>query len=184
MGIVLIYFIIFLLLLIIIALIVFLYLRKLGHKKAAIIVSGLIFYFVFSCFFCNYIDEFFYFKSDAKEDLKLANVDLKDDFEIIDNKVFGFPERYQWTKLKISINDKNRLISEIKNSKFFMKVNESRPLFHKMMDKNSKKIESNYFYNNSYIREVYSKVDGYVGLSVNIVLKEKSNEILFTNTED
>jgi hypothetical protein len=134
--------------------------------------------------FCNYIDEFFYFKSDAKEDMRLANLYLKDDFEIINNTVFGFPERYQKTILKISDNDKQRIISEIKNGKYFMEVKESRPLFYKMMGKNSKKIVSNYFYNNSYIREVYSQEEGYVGLSVNVVFTKKSNQIEFNNIED
>ncbi|MBK9359580.1 MAG: hypothetical protein IPN08_19770 [Bacteroidales bacterium] len=64
----------------------------------------------------NTIDELTISKKDVITDLKYIDVNLKDDFEISNNKVTGMPERIQETEIQITQNDKDRLISEIKNS--------------------------------------------------------------------
>ena len=40
---------------------------------------------------------------------KLANLKLNDNFEIISNKVTGMPERFQFTELRLTKNDRNRI---------------------------------------------------------------------------
>lgn len=184
MGMVFIYYLIFIFLVLLFAIIVFAVLRSHGLKKLAVIVFAVLMFIFVNLAFCDNIDEFFYFKSDAKEDLKLVHLYLKDDFEIIDNEVIGFPERYQKTKLKISENDKNRIIAEIKSSKYFVESKDCRALYYKMIGKNSKKIMSNYIHNSRYFREVYSNTEGYVGLSANAILTKETNIIEYNNIED
>ena len=81
-----------------------------------ILFSTIFLLFLVSFLFINKLDEVRICNDDVKNDLKFLKIDLKDNFYIIDNKIEGMPERYQYTKLKISEKDRNRLINEIKNS--------------------------------------------------------------------
>jgi hypothetical protein len=132
----------------------------------------------------NTVDEIMYFKSDAKEDLRLVGIHLKDDFEIIENSVDGFPERYQKTILKISETDRNRIISEIKNNKYFLECKEERALFYKMNGKDSKRLLSSYAIIDSYFKESYEQQPNFVALSEYVTLKENSNNIELNRIED
>lgn len=184
MGMILVYFLIFILILIVLAIVSFFDFRKFGHKKTAIIVSSVLMFLALNCIFGNHIDEFFHFKSDVIEDLKLVNLNLKDDFQIINNEVVGFPERYQKTKLKISEQDKNRIISKIKNGKYFVQTDKWRPLYYKMMGKNCEGFFANYQNEKKYFRESYSQKEGYVAISAYTVINIDSNEIEFNKIED
>lgn len=64
----------------------------------------------------NSIDESSITKNDVKNDLKYFEVELIDNFEIKTNIVRGFPERIQETEIVITNKDKEKIISEIKNT--------------------------------------------------------------------
>lgn len=181
---ILIYAVLFGIFLLFFAILIYFVLKKLGYPKLAIFILSILILIVMSLLFMNTIDETLYFKSDAKEDLKLVKIYLKDDFEITDNKVDGFPERYQKTILKISDADKERIISEIKNNKYFQDCKEERTLYYKMLGKNSKRLISNYAIKDIYFKESYEQKEGYVAISEYVSLKENSNSIELNRIED
>jgi energy-coupling factor transporter transmembrane protein EcfT len=184
MGMIYIYAIIFVFILIIFTIIIYFVLKKFGYPKLAIIISSILIFIVLNIIFVNSIDETMYFKSDAKEDLKIVNLYLKDDFEIIENKVIGFPERYQKTILKISEADKNRIISEIKNGKYFQECKSERALYYKMIGKDSKKVTANYAIKDTFYKESYEQQKGYVAISEYVTLNENTNNIEINRIED
>lgn len=154
------------------------------YQRTAITILSIFIILILYLFNLNTIDEIFYFKSDAKNDLMLVNLYLKDDFQIIENNVEGFPERYQKTILKISEEDKKRIISEIKNAKYFQVCEDERSLYYKMSGKSSKRIVTNYIVNGIYIKETYEQNSGYVALSEFVALNENSNNIELNRIED
>lgn len=187
MGIGLIYGFIFLLILLISAPIIYFVLKENAKPKRGILFASLIVLFVALIIFMNNLDEVSYSKSDVKEDLKLANLVLKDDFEIIKNEVVGMPERSQKTELKISERDKIRVVNEIKNGKSFKKLNDSRVLYTQMWNENSprnKVVFTNYSFNDQYIRESYYREKDYVPTLMVISLKENSNILKLNRKED
>ena len=71
-------------------------------------------------FFSNtYIKEFFFNKKQAKNILAQHNIELNDDFKILDYKLYEFFDFSETFELKISENDFNRLSNEIKTSNHF-----------------------------------------------------------------
>ena len=168
---VLIYGLLFLLLLLISAPIIYVILKRNGKPKLGILIATLLVVFVALMIFMNTIDQTSYSKSDAKKDLKLANLVLENDFEITKNEVIGMPERFQKTELKISESDKIRIIDEIKNGKSFKKSKKMRVLYELMLNENSprnKVIFTNYIFNNEYIRESYYREKDYVPIFMEI----------------
>lgn len=67
----------------------------------------------------NKIDEFSISKKDIVSDLKHLNIELKDNFKITKNNVTGMPERIQQTEIQTTQKDKDRILSEIRNSANF-----------------------------------------------------------------
>ena len=90
MGMVFIYGIIVLLLLALSAPIIYYILKRNGNAKLGKIIASVITIIVLCFAFTNQIDEILYFKSDVKNELKLVNVNLTEDYEIIKNEVIGF----------------------------------------------------------------------------------------------
>lgn len=169
MGMILIYGLLILLILTIIAVsIIFIFKRK--HKtKIGLLISLPIFIIIIYCLFINNFDELLISKSDVRSDLKNANIILNEDFEILENSVVGFPERFQKTKLRISENDFARIISEIKNASDFKKSNESWLLHQASINNESPKnkvVIANYTLNGQFMREGYFRNGNYVPIYV------------------
>ena len=184
MGMVLIYGIIILLLLALSAPIIYYILKRNGNAKLGKIIATVIIIIVLCFALTNQIDEILYFKSDVKNELKLVNVTLAEDFEIIKNEVIGFPERYQNTEINVSEKDKIQIIKEIKTSSDFVNKEEERNLYYEMLGKNSNRLISNYKIDQDYYKEYYEKKEGYVATSLTIMVKENSNVLKICRIED
>jgi len=115
---VLIYCLIFLLIILFSGVIIFLYSRKKKYK-IGLIISFLLILFVTVCLLTNSIDEWTITKKDVATDLKNLGIQLKDNFEITENKVSGMPERYQETRLLISEKDREQILNTITKSANF-----------------------------------------------------------------
>jgi hypothetical protein len=155
-------------------------LTKLGKKKLGIAVAIILASIVIIPLLCSSFEGTFYNKTDAKEDLRLANLKLDDDFEIISNNVSGMPERYQYTKLKLTEKDKNRIIAEIKNGKGFKESNETDLLYTEMWNEKSvrnKVIDTNYLFGDGYIRESYFREGEYVPIHITVSLSADSDTL-------
>lgn len=162
-------------------------LKKSGKKKMGVVVSAVLASIVIIPLLLIGLDGRFYNKTDAKEDLKLANLKLNDDFEIISNKVTGIPERFQYTKLKLSKKDRNRIISEIKKGVNFKKSSKTRILRNEMWDENAVRnnvVFTDYLWNNEFIRESYYRQGDFVPILMIVSLRENSDTLRFERIED
>jgi len=93
----------------------FFVLKKLGKPKIGKIIGlGILAVFVF---FTTYVifEDYFFFKSSARKELKQMDLVLNDDFEILKNESGGFTDYYQIFELKISEKDMNRLTENKKS---------------------------------------------------------------------
>lgn len=169
MGMIIIYGLIILLILTIIAVLIIYFFKRKGKAKIGVLISLPIFSLVIYCLFINNFDEILISKSDVKNDLQNAKINLNEDFEIVENSVVGFPERFQKTKLKISDADFSRIVLEIKHSSDFKESKESwllnRGNVHNENTIN-KIIISNYRWNDKFIRESYFKNGEYAPIIV------------------
>lgn len=101
-------------------------------------------------------------EKDAREILSWQEIELKDDFEVIDNESGGFTDYIQSFTLKISQSDFDRIANDIKSSKNFQRINTNSTSQIPSADYNS--IDTlNYETENQIIREYYTdekKEDG------------------------
>lgn len=185
MGIPLLIALLFLVFFLIVILITFIILYRKGNKKTAFIISTILLLVFLSLVFMNSIDAFTYSKNDAQKDLKFLNIKLNDDFKIVENKIDGFPEYFQNTKLKISKSDKNKILNQIMSDKNY-KVYDSTALSESQFQlrKLPNKSSINYLRNNFYYREYYEKNDGYVPVEITLSLKKASDTIELQRIED
>ena len=162
-------------------------LKKRGKRKLGIVIAIVLALIVIIPLLSLGLEGRFYNKTDAMEDLKLANLKLNDDFEIISNKVTGMPERFQYTELRLTKKDRNRIIYEIKNGVNFKKSKKTRILRNEMWGKNSIRNEvvfTDYQWNNEFIRESYYRQDNYVPTLMIVSLKENSDTLRFERIEN
>ncbi len=163
MGMKLIYGLVLLLILISIGIGLFIYSIK---KKSTIglIISIIIFLLVGLVLLTNTIDERSISKKDIISDLSHINIELKDNFTITSNKVTGMPERIQETEIQISQKDKDRIISEIRNSTNFRSFANSQELIKDKVTGQLGTIDKvfNYKYPKFYSRQTYTKIDNYM----------------------
>jgi hypothetical protein len=175
------------LLLLILSPIIFFIFRKNGKTKIGLLISGVIIFFCISFLFTNTIASFSFSQSDVEKDLDYANIELIEDFEILNNEVTGMPERFQKTTLKITENDKIRLIREIENGKDF-DIRKSSCVF--LCFEYPKELESNksyfvnYKFNEEYVRESYFKKDDYVPIIMVVSLSLESNKLEYERIEN
>jgi len=161
----------------------FFILRRKGYKKMAIVVSFFPACVVLIPFFSFLFESELYFKSDAKKDLKELKVVLNDDFQILSNKIDGFPDYFQTTHLLISESDRNRLIEEITHSDNFKILSDNAKTLAFEMDweESTKKIW-NYRQGGFYKKELYENKTGYVPYQKHLFLKKDSDTLLLKIT--
>ncbi|MFD2907420.1 hypothetical protein ACFSX9_01600 [Flavobacterium ardleyense] len=163
---------------------VFIFFKNLQKKKLGIIIGLFLASIVIVPFLFLTFESYLYFKSDAIEDLKIAKVTLNDNFKIVENKITGFPDYYQITKLEISANDRNRICKEIISSQDFFVHDDYNFLLNANNNIESDKLIANYGFKTELIIETYEKETGYVPISLMIILNEKSNILELRRIED
>lgn len=104
------------------------------------------------------LEDYFFFKSDAKKMLMDNQIELKDNFKINYNRISGLSDLYQIFELEISPADKDRVINQIKQSPYFNDtLNPSYSLLSDVKDGIAKKIYLDREINNVVTRESYQK---------------------------
>jgi hypothetical protein len=184
MGMILIYSLIFLLIFLTIGIVLFVY--SINKKsKIGLVISSIIILLVGLFFLTNTIDENSISKKDITSDLKFINIKLNDDFVIVNNKVSGMPERIQNTEIEISQSDKDRIISEIKNSTNFKLFGNEQEIIDNAnaVQFGAEKIIYNFKYPEFYSRETYTEVDNFPTRLI-LSIYEKSNRIIYQRIED
>jgi hypothetical protein len=158
-------------------------LKHYGFKKAGFAVSLILALIVILPVFAIVFESQLYFKRDARDDLGIVDIVLKDDFEIESNDIVGFPDYYQDTKLKISDNDRNTIIDKIKKNKNFEELS-SEESQHTRVDNKNEITSFNYKIENEYVLEKYKKRPGYSTIQIRITVKPNSNNLLLSRIED
>ena len=175
-----------LLILIIIGLFSLWYFTIKKKSKIGIIVSSSLLVFLLAIIFTNEIDQLTHSKNDVREDLKYSQIILNEDFEILENEVYGMPERFQETRIEISTSDLNRLIEELKSDPKYHH-SEQEQILRDEMYSNPKKntiVTASYQCRDYVIRESYFKEDEYVASLFIVRLKENQNILEYERIED
>ena len=160
------------------------YSRK-KKSKIGLVVSIAMLLLVIFVLLTNTIDELSISKKDIVSDLTYLKIELNDDFCITKNNVTGMPERIQETELQISQKDKERIISEIKNSANFKSFATQQELANDTDTEQfgtSEKI-FNFKYLEFYSRETYTKIDNFP-TRLFISIYDNSNTIRYQRIED
>jgi hypothetical protein len=184
MGMILIYGLIFLLIYLSIGIGLFIYSRK-KKSKVGLTISLIMIVLVILALLTNTIDEFTISKKDISTDLKHIDIELKGDFEIINNKVTGMPERIQETEIQVTQQDKDRIISEIRNSANFKSFANEQEL---AKDNDTEQFGTsdkifNFRYPEFYSREKHTKIDN-LPTRLFISIYDNSNTIKYQRIED
>jgi hypothetical protein len=155
-------------------------------SKIGVVLSSILLIFLLMILFTNKIDQLTYSKSDVLEDLKFTKIVLNEDFEILENKVHGMPERFQETRIKISTSDLNRLVKEIESDPEYHHSESEQILrhqWHSNLKKNSI-VTASYIYCDYIVRESYYQNDDYIASHFTVRLKENDTVLEFQKIED
>lgn len=152
---------------------------NLNFKKAGKIVA-IVFTVLATLPFLSFaLEDYFFFKSDAKKFLTENQIILTDNFKINSNQITGLSDVYQKFELEISLKDKERIIQQLKNSKYFQDtVNDNHSLYPKSGSGLTTKIYLDFEKNEFVCREAYQKLKmGYVS-DYDIITISKTKNIL------
>ncbi len=125
------------------------------------------------------LEDYFFFKSDAKTFLQDNEIVLHDQFKIKTNHITGFSDLYQKFELEITTADKERIIKKLTNSPYYIgSVSESYYLPSKVKSTITPKVTKDYKIGDNIVRETYQKLrEGYV-YDHDIITVSKSDNVL------
>jgi hypothetical protein len=162
--------------------------KRLGKRKLGLWLSGILTIVLLTLIMATVFEDQFFFKSDAKENLKEHNVELVDNFKIVSNESGGFMDYFHQFKLTISPADKERLIDQIKSAYNYQ--DEIQDMF----DLRSGKIRhsdkdtsftANYQEESNYIYEYYKpNKQGYTPTWCRISISKTENKLTYERVLD
>ena len=156
-----------------------------GYKKTGIALSLFFALVVLIPLFSMIFESELYFKSDVRKDLKIAEIVLKNDFEIESNDITGLTDYYQLTKLRISNADRDKIITQIINSNNFKTIDNIQYYsMNVIRDEESPKIIWHYRVKDEYIIETYEKKRGYSPTKLILKVNEHSTYLNLTVIQD
>jgi Tfp pilus assembly protein PilO len=152
---------------------------NLNFKRAGKIVATVFTVLATLPFLSFAFEDYFFFKSDAKKFLIENQITLTDKFKIKSNQITGLSDVYQKFELEISPKDKERIIQQLKNSKYFQDtVKDEHSLYSKRGSGLTNKIYLDFEKNEFVCRETYQKLKmGYVS-DYDIITISKTKNIL------
>ncbi len=98
-------------------------LRNFGKQKIGIVSATILTVMFLLLGMQPWIVDWTFNEKDAREILSWQDIELKDDFEVIDNESGGFRDYAQSFTLKISQSDFDRIAKDIRSSKNFRWIN-------------------------------------------------------------
>ncbi len=161
--------------------------KKLGYPKIGKYLSIFVaFSFLIIILMSIFEDELFS-KNEAKQLLKEQNIELKEEFEISENKsMSSIGDYYHTFTLEISENDRKRIIYEIQNSENFKKDKETESYFDNTDDyyKGPKRVK-NYETEKQFIRELFEpQGKGYAPNWRKIGIYKTENKLKFEDIDE
>jgi hypothetical protein len=154
---------------------------NLHFKKAGKIVAIVFISLALLPFLSLVLEDYFFFKSDARKMLKENQIELKDDFKIKSNQITGLTDLYQKFELQISSRDKQKIFQQLRQSPFFKdSVENDYSLPSKVGDGLTKKTYLDYESSDFVCRETYqNQRTGYVSDYDIITISKKDNILTF-----
>ena len=160
---------------------------KSGQKKLGIFLSSIAgLFFIYIAVSMIFEDELFS-KNEAENLLVEQNITLNNDFELLENKsMSGIGEYYHTFSLKITSEDRIKLINEIKNSKNFDLDPKSENYFDNREDYyNGPKRIKNYETEKQFVRELFEpQGKGYAPTWRKIKVDKDENILEFVDTNE
>jgi len=180
-------FVVFLLIFSGIAYLAYFLFKKGGYPKIGKVLAGLIgAVFIVMATLIIFEDQLFS-KSDAIELLSEQEIQLHDDFELINNEsMSAIGDYYHTFTLRISETDRERLIEEIKTSNNYNKDISTGNYFNNRDDYyNGPKRIKNYETEMRYVKELFEpQGKGYAPIYQKIGIDKKDNLLIFEDIDD
>lgn len=162
-------------------------LKRIGYPKTGKYISIILTLLIFLSTALTVFEDDLFSKSDAQKLLIELNIDIADNFEIDENKSMVSPGDYYHTfTLSITSKDKERIISEIKNSPNFNKGKPVGSYFNNRTDYyiGPKRIK-NYETEEQYIREFFEpQGEGYAPTWRKIKVEKTKNKLIFEDIDE
>ncbi|MDQ8005754.1 MAG: hypothetical protein REI64_13195 [Pedobacter sp.] len=168
---------------------IYIILKRLNYRKTA---KWLV--LIYAAFLCIIIletifnDELFT-KGDAKKFAKQLNIELYDNFNLIENQSkWSVGDYYQTFSLRISKSDKERIIQSIKSDTNFIALGKpiTNFLYDPNVDKyNGKKVTQNYEVDDAFVRELFiPNGDGYAPTFYKISIYKVGTIVVFEDIDN
>ncbi len=163
--------------------------KKIGVPKIGKIISISLILIVLYLIIISFFEDYFFTKNDAEMLLNQQNIILKDDFQIIKNEsMTAIGEYYMTFKIKISNNDKNRIVNEIKKSKNFTTndISVETLIQNENIDTHfGKRIVLNHETKLFFVRELFEpNGDGFAPTWTNTKVNKFKNELIFEDIDE
>jgi len=160
---------------------------KSGQKKLGIFLSSIVgLFFIYIAVSMIFEDELFS-KNEAENLLVEQNINLNNDFEILENKsMSAIGDYYHTFTLKITAEDKIKIINEIRNSKNFNRGPKIDNYFDNEEDYyNGPKRIKNYETEKQFVRELFEpQGKGYAPTLRKIEVDKNENILTFEDIND
>jgi hypothetical protein len=161
--------------------------KKLGYAKAGKYIAIILTLSIIIIITLTIFEDDLFSKSDAQKLLAEQGIQLKDKFNIKENKSMFSPGDYYHTFiLTISPSDKQKIINEIRNSANFTKANQSESYLENQEDYyNGSKRTKNYETDKQFIRELFEPHGkGYAPTWRKIEIDKKANKLIFEDIDE
>lgn len=164
--------------------------KRLGYPKTAKYLTITYALIVLTIGFFMLFEDLLFTKSNAKELVEEQGFKLTDHFDLKKNEsMSAIGDYYHTFTLEISDNDKQDIISKIKNSDNYKVDNGSiEPLLYQHAPDRyfGEKIIQNYETENSYVREYFEPIgrEGYAPTFRRISISKKNNELTFEDIDE
>lgn len=161
--------------------------KKMGKKKLGIVISRTLITGVLMLILLIVLEDHLFSKGNALEHLKELKIEIKDDFIILENKRDGFLDYYHKFELEISLEDKLRIINNIKDqSNYLDGIQNHMLLLLKANDRNNgDTLRANYETKGQYKTELwYPNGKGYTPTYKIVSISKKQNKLTFEHILD
>lgn len=153
-----------------------------GYPKAGKYISVILTLLILIWTLMMVFEDDMFSKNDAKKLLTSQGIHLNNDFEISENRFeYGFGDYYHTFSLKITTDDKYKIIKEMKNSLNFNKEDEVSSY-----EENSKSYHDgpkrfkNYETEEEYVKEIFEpRGQGHAPYHKRIEIQKKGNVLIF-----
>ena len=159
---------------------------NLNFRKTAKVIAIVFSLLALLPFLSFVLEDYFFFKSDAKKFLKNNDIVLTDDFKIKSNSISRLNDVIQKFELEISSTDKEKIIQQIRNSKYFRDtLIDKEKLFSKSGNRLTNKTYLDYEKDEFIIRETFQRLKiGYTSDHDIITISKNKNTLTFERIND